>query len=218
MGDDFGYDAFGAEAVATKEGERDSRAEILRRAALAGGALLGGGAVAAGMPDVAATARGRVADVRILNFLLLIEHLQAEFYGEAAAAGALRGELRTFARTVGSHERRHVAALRRVLRGQARRKPTFDFGNAVRDPDEFANTALELEELGASAYIGQGANLSGRTVALAASITAVEARHTAWIRDFVGKHPAPRPADPSLTGKQVLARIRKLGFVKDGSQ
>ena len=192
-----------------------SRGHVLRRAALAGGALLGGGAIAGGLPIPAASARRRVLDARILNFLLLVEHLQAEFYGEAAAAGRLTGELRTLARTVAPQERRHVAALRRILGGEARKKPTFDFGTAVRDADEFATTALELEELGASAYIGQGANLSQRTVALAASITAVEARHVAWIRDYLGKHPAPRPADPSLTGKQVLAAIRKTGFVKE---
>ena len=202
----------GAEARASEAG---SRGAMLRRAALAGSALLGGAAIAGGAADLAASAPRRVRDARILNFLLLIEHLQADFYGQAAAGGALRGELRTFARTVGAHERRHVAALRRILRGEARKKPTFDFGTAVRDADEFARTALELEEMGASAYIGQGANLGPQTVALAAGITAVEARHAAWIRDFLGENPAPRPADPSLTGKQVLAAIRKTGFVKE---
>src|SRR5436190_14923112 len=59
-------------------------------------------------------------DVPILNFLLLLEHLQAAFYSEAAArararvpaARALHGELLQFARVVAAQEQAHVSFLR----------------------------------------------------------------------------------------------------------
>ena len=192
---------------------RDSRSSFLRRAAIAGGALAAGGGLAAGVPNLASSARVRRRDARILNFLPLLEYLQADFYAKAASERALTGELRTFAETVGEHERAHVAALRNRIGRGARAKPTFDFGNAT-GRARFATTALELEELTMSAYIGQGANLSSRGVKVAISIVSVEARHVAWMRDFLRKHPAPRSADPAMGGKRVLAAIEKLGFIR----
>jgi Ferritin-like domain len=205
-------------APAARADQAGSRTAFLRRAVLAGGALVGGGVLAAGVPRLASSAPSRAQDRRILNFLLLMEYLQADFYASASAGGALRGELRTFARTVGAHEQVHVAALKKRLGADARAKPTFDFRDSTKDPDKFAATALDLEEMGASAYIGQGANLTNRSVKLVAGIVAVEARHTAWIRDFLEKHPAPRAADPALTGRQVMAAIRKTGFLKGASR
>lgn len=192
-----------------------SRGEFLKRSALAGGGLAGGAALAGWIPRFATSAPSRAQDVRILNFLLLLEHLQAGFYAKAVEDGALEGELAQFARVVGEHERAHVALLTQRLGDDARGAPTFDFGDATRETGAFARTALELEEMGAAAYVGQGANLTKRSMTAALRIVAVEARHTAWIRDFIGENPAPRAADPSRSPAQVTQAIEDAGFVKE---
>jgi hypothetical protein len=42
----------------------------------------------------------------------------------------------------------------------------------------------------------------------------VEARQAAWVRDILGRNPAPTAFTPTLTPAQTTARLRKLGFVK----
>jgi hypothetical protein len=48
----------------------------------------------------------------------------------------------------------------------------------------------------------------------AARIVAVEARHAAWIRDLAGTDPAPRAADPGRSADDVLADLRRKGFLQ----
>lgn len=169
--------------------------------------------------------RSRVAgsDVAVLNFLLLVEHLEAAFYADAVAGAArpgaplrrrLRGELLRFAQVVGAHEQEHVTVLRTTLGPRARAKPTFSFGAATTDPKLFARTALALEDLSSGAYIGQGANASQDSLVLVAGIASVESRHSGWLRDVLGRNPAPHPADPALAPAEVLAAILRTGFVR----
>lgn len=213
-----GLDVHGVDgtcASADSDGVATARDRFLRKSLIAGaGLLLGGGAAALLVEPGAADARARRQDRRILRFLLQLEYLQAEFYGEASARGRLRGELREFAEVVGAQEREHVSLLENRLGRSAGPKPTFDFGDAIENADRFARTARQLEETGVAAYIGQGANLTARTVATVARITSVEARHAAWIADFLGRNPAPRAADKAQTSRQVQAAIRRLGFLR----
>jgi hypothetical protein len=190
------------------------RDRFLRNALLASAGLVLGGAAGVEAGESAARAASPRQDRRILRFLLQLEHLQAEFYSEAQSRGRLRGELREFAEVVGAHERKHVALLKRLLDGTATRKPTFHFGKATDDAGHFARTARLLEETGVAAYIGQGANLTAGQVGDVSRITAVEARHAAWIADFLGRKPAPLAADKALSAKQVLAVIRRTGFMR----
>jgi Ferritin-like domain len=189
--------------------------KMLLKGALAGGALLAGGAVITGLsqPD-ARGAPSAAMDAKILNFLLGLEYLQAAFYAEAAASGALSGELQQFADVVGPQEAEHVKYMQARLKGRARPEPTFDFTDAIGAPDRFQATALLLEETTSAAYIGQGANLTAGRILAAARIASVEARHAAWIRDILGRLPAPQAADPAKSQRQVEATIRKTGFVR----
>jgi hypothetical protein len=207
------------EGVASVASSEDAvaipRDHFVRNGVIAGaGLLLGGGAAALLTEPEAAEARSKKQDLRILRFLLQLEYLQAEFYSASSARGRLRGELREFADVVGAQEREHVSLLERRLGGSAGRKPTFDFGDAIESADSFARTARRLEEATVAAYIGQGAHLTARTVATIARVTSVEARHAAWIADFLGRNPAPRAADKAQTSRQVQAAIRGLGFVR----
>jgi Ferritin-like domain len=182
------------------------------RAAAAGGVAVG---VAAWLrPQSTVGKESAAQDVKILNFLLVLEQAQAAFYDAAVRGGALQGDLLTFARVVAPQEHDHVQLIRRKLGAQAGPAPKLDFGRATSDPKRFAATAIDLEEATAAAYIGQGANLTRGAVADAARIVAVEARHAAWIRDLAGEDPAPRAADPPRTAADVLAELRQKGYLR----
>jgi len=195
------------------EDSGESRAAFLKHVAIAGGGIAGAGLLAAGLPRLAASQTSSEQDVEILNFLLLVEQLQEAFYSAAVSGGAIGGELLGFARVVVEHERAHVAALTQALGDEARTAPKFDFGDTTSETGQFARTALEIEEAATAAYIGQGANLTNRGVKTIVRIAAVEARHTAWIRDFAGLNPAPRPADPAKSADEVTAMFRSRGFL-----
>jgi ferritin-like protein len=192
-----------------------SRGRMLRNALVAGGAFVTGGVLLAGIPKLASSAPSRAQDGEILNFLLRLEYLQEAFYAEAVETGGLSGELLEFARVVGEHERAHVQFLERELGGDAAARPTFEFAETTSDPEKFSATAVEVEEMTAAAYIGQGANLTRRLTSDAARICAVEARHAAWIRDFLNQHPAPRAADSARSPAEVDAAVRQLGLVTE---
>jgi Ferritin-like domain len=212
------------EAVDQRSRNPSAEAATAPASSTRAGFLIGAlGAVAAGgiagellHPHVGAAAPGpsRKEDVRILNYLLLLEYLQEGLYAEAQEAGALKGELSRFAQVAGAHERQHVAALRGLLGGNADSKPEFDFGDAAHDQAKFAAAALTLEETAAAAYIGQAANLTDARIIDVARIVAVEARHAAWIRDLVHRLPAPQAADPAATPAQVTNTLDRTGFVK----
>jgi hypothetical protein len=206
-------DTDGAVREALDGAGSSTRAEFFRRAALAGGTFAAGGVVFAGLPTVALAKPSASQDVKILNFALTLEYLEAAFYTEAEAKGALSGATAGFARVVGGHERAHVAYLQKALGSAAVAKPRFDFHGTTADQAQFQATAIALEDTGVGAYNGQGPNLTKKTLAAAAQIVSVEARHAAWIRDIVRKDPAPSAFEPALSKSQVLARVAKTGFV-----
>jgi hypothetical protein len=168
----------------------------------------------AGLPRLARSAPSPSQDVRILNLVLTLEYLEEGFYADAIRRGALTGELRQFARIVGGHEQAHVAFIKKALGNAAGKKPKLSFGDSTRDPQKFTAAALALEDLSVAAYNGQAANLTKGTLAAAARIVSVEARHAAWIRFIAGEVPAPQPTDEPATANQVNARLRRTGFVR----
>jgi len=194
---------------------RSTRGQALR-AAIAGGGLVGAGALAGAWarPDTTAGQGSRAQDVRILNFLLVLEELQAAFYAAALRRAGLSGELLHFARTVEPQERDHAALVRRLLGGDARPAPRFDLERATAAPERFQAAAIELEETVAAAYIGQGASLTRGAMRDAARIVAVEARHAAWIRDIAGADPAPRAADSARSADDVMSALRREGYLR----
>ncbi|HEX3326475.1 MAG TPA: ferritin-like domain-containing protein [Actinomycetota bacterium] len=195
-----------------------ARADFLKVAALATGAVATGRILLAGSPSVASAARRSPHQDRdILNFLLLLEYLQAAFYKDAVNRGALHGDLARFAQVVAGHEKAHVIALRRKLGSHARRAPAFDFGNATSDPHRFAAAATKLEELAVGAFVGQGANLTRGAVLRVARIASVEGRHAAWVRDIQTHLPAPSAADAAIGQHAVASTLRALGFIKGGA-
>lgn len=201
-------------AHADTESEPVTRGDFIRRCATAG-ALATGGVLISGLPRLAvASAPSAEMDVEIFNFLLMLEHLQEKLYDQALAEGALTGELERFAETARRNEREHISYLRQMLGNEARDPPTVAFGAATRVPKEFQAAALVVEETAAAAYIGQGANITKANVLSAARICSVEARHAAWIRDILGRLPAPHAADAARSEAQVMRALRSEGWLK----
>jgi ferritin-like protein len=196
----------------TGTGATSGERVLTRRAVVGASALAAGGAVLAGLPPIGASAPS-AQDVRVLNFVLLLEYVESAFYAEARGRGRLRGELKQFAEIVGGHERQHVAFLRKALGAAARKPPKLDFGNATRDAKRFVAAAVALEDNNVAAYNGQATNLSPSVLAAAATIVSVEARHAAWIRDIAGERPAVDATDPVRSEASAIAAIRKLGFL-----
>jgi len=198
-----------------------TRAEFFKRVA-GGGVVLGGGLLVTGLP-AAAHGQGDGDVTAVLNFALTLEYLEAAFYAEAVARGALAGELLEFARVVGGHEAEHVEFLRGALGSAAVASPTFDFQNTTGSAATFGATAIVLEDTGVSAYNGQGPNVPRRLLPAAASIVSVEARHAAWIRRIVNgpgyaggaeRYPAPEAFDDALTREQVLEAVAATNFIQ----
>jgi hypothetical protein len=204
------------EVLSSSRGDRcgATRAEFIARGILAGGALAGGAALLAARPNVAISAPSPAQDQKILNFALELEYIEAGFYAEAFAKRKLRGDLLEYVSTVRHHERAHVAFLKGVLGRNARKKPDLDFGDATSDAERFTAAAIALEETVVAAYNGQAANLTKGTLAKAATIVSVEARHAGWIRAIAGKDPAPDATDAPKQAAEVQAEIKRTGFVR----
>jgi len=155
--------------------------------------------------------------VKILNFALTLEFLEAAFYQEALENGKLDGITRTFAQVTGAHEQAHVEALQAALGSAATKAPTFDFKGTTNSEGTFLRTAQTLEDTGVSAYQGQAPEIkTSQVLASAGAILAVEARHAAWVRDIIGAGQSPTPApaafNKAMTMKEVLdASIMGMG-------
>lgn len=199
---------------ALDESSQATRAGFLQKALVAGGVIAAGGVVLGGLPKLVTAAPSPSQDIQILNFALLLEYLEAEFYAEALRNGALSGETRSFAQVTGAHEQAHVDFLRKALGSRARSKPTFDFKDTTRNQAKFQATAVLLEDTGVAAYNGQAQNLTKKTLAAAATIVSVEGRHAAWIRDIIAQNPAPNAFDPLKTKAQIEAAVGQTGFIK----
>jgi len=214
-------DADGAIRDAAESAGLD-RGDFLKKGALAGGGLIAGSAMfgtflSSAEAAISTTKRSKANDVKILNYALTLEFLEAEFYRLAVANQAFGTSpaLKTFAETVGKHEAKHVSFLKGALGSKAIKSPKFDFADTVTDPAKFAATSQVLEETGVSAYLGQVKNVfAPGTLSAAGTIATVEARHVAWIRFINGVIPAPASFDRPKSEKAILKAVGATGFIK----
>ena len=197
-----------------------TRGALLRRAGLIAGAGAAATLLPTGLTSVAGARSGgtKANDVKILNFALTLEYLEAAFYAEAIAKGKLTGTVLRFAEVVGSHEAAHVAALKGVLGSKAVSTPSFDFKGTTGSWKTFLATSQVLEDTGVAAYQGQAPLIHQNAVlASAGAILAVEARHASWVRDLRGTGKAPSPApeafSTAMTMSDVLTAVGKTGFI-----
>ncbi|MDQ3515232.1 MAG: ferritin-like domain-containing protein [Gemmatimonadota bacterium] len=156
-------------------------------------------ALAALAKDVGAQSASDVIDV--LQFALLLEHLEAEFYIRGTdAAGLIPAADRTIFLTIRGHEITHVAALQQMIQAKGATpapKPAFDFTAKGAVPNPFAagnyavfqQLAMAFEDTGVRAYKGQAGRLINDKATLTAALTihSVEARHASEVRRLRGK-------------------------------
>jgi hypothetical protein len=208
------------------------RKSFFRKSAAAGAGFVAGGVLFGGLASPAlaqstiSKRKSAANDVKIGNYALTLEYLEAAFYEAALAAGIITDpRVLKFAQVAGRHEADHVTALRRLLGRAAVRSPRFDFSSALGSEASFKTTAQALEDTGVAAYAGQAPYISQLAVLRPAlGIHSVEARHAAWIRFLNGGGepnaaasalPAPNVVDAPLGQKTVLRAVGELGFIQD---
>jgi rubrerythrin len=201
-----------------------TRADLLRKGALTGGAILTGGAFLGMLPEIASAKPSAKQDLKILNYALTLEYLEAAFYKEAVSDGGLAGPSLEFAKLVADHEQTHVTVLRQTIKSLGHKpvsRPKFDFKGSNQG-SSFNGTAFVLENTGVRAYLGQVKAIRNKTIlAAAASIVTVEARHAAAIAVIIdssklqGKQGVtPSGAfDRASSMKTILGEVGKTGFI-----
>ncbi|MDO8209500.1 ferritin-like domain-containing protein [Conexibacter sp. CPCC 206217] len=198
----------------------DTRADLFRKAGIAGGTLIASGVLFGGMPALAGAAKpSKKQDTAILNYALTLEYLEAAFYKEALKA-KFSGDLGKFATLVAADEAAHVKALKGVLGKSAVRSPTFDFGDTTSNEAKFRATAFALETTGVAAYSGQATNIKQVPIIRAAvSILTIEARHAGAIAALNGNIAGRSgvtpngPFDVAYSMSKVLGIVRGTGFI-----
>jgi rubrerythrin len=110
----------------------------------------------------------------------------------------------------GMDEDEHVVALHKVASslGTPAAKPTGKF--PLTSAASVTKLAAAVENLGASAYLGQAANIQSKEILAAAlSIHTIEARHAATLNTLLKKSPTPDGAFAKpMTMQQVLAVVK----------
>jgi hypothetical protein len=203
----------------------DTRAAFFRKAAIGGGTVLASGTFLGMLPELAAAKPSKKQDLKILNYALTLEYLEAAFYKGAVDSGAIKGDELAFATLVAAHEATHVKALKatiKSLHGKPVASPTFDFKGTNTDKKTFIPTAFVLENTGVHAYLGQAGRLKSKALlAAAASIVTVEARHASAAAILQGNSPYSGSASFTAVGafdtarsmKQILTAVGATGFI-----
>ncbi len=162
-----------------------TRHQLLLRGAL--GAVATGG-VAAGTPLVrSALAQSGRIDTEIVQFALLLEQLEADYYRRALReVPDFSSSGRALCEELASNEAEHVEALTQLngqLGSAAPVMPRFDFGDAFASESNFLALSQTLEDTGVAAYNGAGPLVEQNDILTAAGqIVQVEARHAALVR------------------------------------
>lgn len=134
--------------------------------------------------------------VATLNFALLLEYLERDFYKMGLDASGLIPESdRTVFTQIHKHEAAHVDFLLSALGSAAGDEPVFDYSAKGMFPTTFTDYATFLtlsqafEDTGVRAYKGQAGNLMAADEILTAAlqIHSVEGRHAAEVRRLRGK-------------------------------
>jgi rubrerythrin len=150
----------------------------------------GGGAMTGTQPRE--TAGANREDLKILNYALTLEYVEADFYRQVIDSGEITDPAAVeLAKTFGEHEQAHVETLTQTitqLGGTPAQQPTTNFQEVLAGgPEMILATAAEVENLGAAAYLGQAGRITNPEILTAAlTIHSVEARHAAALNQAIG--------------------------------
>ena len=183
-----------------------SRRDLMRRGAIAGGAVVAASAVPFFLRTMNAFAQAK-GDAEILEGAVALEQ-QAVFAYTAAADSRKLGDSTPVARLFAKQEQEHADGLITALQGlggKAPAKPTMadDVPGlakaAAGSAKDITDFAVELETAAVAAYyMAHGKLKSPELLRTGASIMANEAQHLVVLRQALGRNPSP---DAFVTGK-----------------
>jgi len=154
---------------------------------------------------------GGKGDLEIVNYALTLEYLEAAFYKDVAGSGLFKGADLETIKQFGDQEQQHVEALEATVKklgGKPAAKPKTEF--PLEDAKKVLQTAADVENLGAAAYLGQADKIESKEVLAAAlSIHTVEARHAAALNTLLGKPNTPDGAFAKPASMdEVLSKVK----------
>lgn len=183
-----------------------TRAQLIVRAAVAGGAVAAGPLAARAVADIK-------DDLGLLEYLLSLEYVQSGLYRDALKQTSLSDGVARLAAELRDQEVEHVDALRATIEdagGRAPERLPLDFGAALASESAFLKLANTLEDTAVSAYNGAAPRVESREfLAIFASIAQVEGRHAALVRLERDKPPAPLAFDKASNRQDVRTKIRE---------
>jgi hypothetical protein len=207
----------------------NGRRRFLRAVGLAG---VGVSAVSVAAPALVSAAPAK-SDSDILNFLLNVEYLEAEFYSRAVSAVPFQDpNIRSYAHTIGHDAREHIGFLRAALGSVAVAQPAIDLGagftgvmlaagliqpgetfDAFANDRDFLLAAFSLEDVGVTAFKGAVGLLSDRALLDAVvGILTVKASHVGIIRASVVSAGLQAPAGAISEARARLGGGKDEGF------
>jgi rubrerythrin len=159
----------------------------------------------------ASTGGANAGDITIVNYALTLEYLETEFYKKVVKSGLFSGPTQSLLQTIAAQEQSHIDALKHAVVGLGGTPVAKVVGKfPVTSAAQVAKLAATVENLGASAYLGQAANIVNPGILAAAlAIHTVEARHAAILNTLNKLSITPdgafaKPADMAT----VLAAVK----------
>jgi hypothetical protein len=184
-----------------------TRAQLLVRTAVLGGAAAAGPLAARAVADIK-------DDLGLLEYLLSLEYVQSGLYRDALKELSLSEDVARLAGELRDQEVEHVDALRATIEdagGTAPDRLPLDFGGGLASEAAFLKLANTIEDTAVSAYNGAAPRVESREfLAVFASIAQLEARHASLVRLAREKPPAPLAFDKSSNRQDVRTRIREF--------
>lgn len=137
------------------------------------------------------------SDFEIVSYALTIEYLKADFYDKVIQSKVVRGRgLNELMKALGENEHEHVETLLATAKASGAtpaEQPGTEFDAVLGGGEhKVLETAAQLENLCAAAYLGQVDKIDRMEILVAAvSIHSVESRHAAALNEIVGTSIVP---------------------------
>jgi hypothetical protein len=172
------------------------------------GAAGTGTSSAAGTGMASSTTSAASGDLAIVNYALTLEYLESQFYAKVVSSGLFHGKNLSVLKSFGAEESQHVVALKKAAMsmGTPAAEPMGKF--PIHSATQVTKLAAVVENLGASAYLGQAASIQSKEILAAAlSIHSIEARHAATLNLLLMKSPTP---DGAFAKPMTMAQVLKV--------
>jgi hypothetical protein len=172
-------------------------------------ASTGGPSASSSSSTATASSSSASGDLTIVNYALTLEYLESQFYRKVIASGLFSGKVLSVLKDFGGDEDQHVIALKKAAMsmGTPAAEPMGKF--PINSAAQVTALAGTVENLGASAYLGQAANIQSKEILAAAlAIHTIEARHAATLNILLKKAPTNGAFATPMSMAQVLATVK----------